>query len=469
MFPTLATWTCALALTLATGAPQEGAAENAPAQEQQGLGLDLSETPAQSPQNGSLGLDLSSDAAPVVEGPRVVAVPPVRAGRVDTRGYHRLMVALAPKLGARLVPENVVLRAIRELKLSPAALQTPEGMARLAEQVEAQRAVTFEVSRRDLNVRVYAPPEPEVTASFQSEKAAGLTAKDAEKVAAELMESASDALTPPPPAPTPEPAAPVVASTEPETPIVDQDLLDESSRASRRSSTPSGPARAPRVLLGLGAGADMRSFGMTGPATELVAPVEMRTLPQVAVSLSLFPLQFLDPDAKASWSDGVLEGRFRRSLAGVTFQQQDGTQGSCGLDDDELLLRAAWRYRLGGNLPSLGAGLGFSAERSQFDCPVPIVSTRYRALEASVRARQLLWNERIAIDALVGPRILLTGPTADKTGTALMGELGVLLRLTPLFYTRVNARLVSTRLGQADRLDIDDTRTTLGLEMGVSL
>jgi hypothetical protein len=208
---------------------------------------------------------------------------------------------------------------------------------------------------------------------------------------------------------------------------------------------------------------------MTGPATELVAPVETRALPQLAVAVSLFPLQFLDPGASASWSDGVLEGRFRRSLATVRFQREDGTEGSCGLDDDELLLRAAWRYRFGGRLPSVGVGLGFSAERSEFDCPVPILSTRYRALEASVRARQLLWGDRVAIDALVGPRILFAGPTADRPGTALMGELGVMLRLTPLFFTRVNARLVSTRLGQADQLDVDDMRTTLGLEMGVSL
>lgn len=464
MLPTLATWTCALALTLATGSPQEGNTESAPPQEQPGLGLDLSETPAQEP---TLGLDLSSEA-PIPEGPRVLVVPPVRGPRIDARGYHRLMVALVPRLGARLVPEDETARAIRELRLSPAALRTPEGLARLAERVGAERAVTFEVSRRDLNVRVYAPPEPEVTASFQAERAAALTAKDAETVAAELMERASDALTPPPP-PAPEPEAPVVASVEPETPIVDQDLIEERAASDRRPSAPSGPARAPRVLLGVGAGADLRSFGMTGPATELVAPVETRTLPQVAVSLSLFPLQLLDPSASASWSDAVLEGRFRRSLASVSYQQQDGTAGSCGLDDDELLLRGAWRYRLGGRLPSIGVGLGFSAERSQFDCPVPIVSTRYRALEASVRARQLLWGERLAIDALVGPRILFSGPTADSTGTAFMGELGVMLRLTPLFFTRANARLVSTRLGQADRLDIDDMRTTLGLEMGVSL
>lgn len=465
MLPTLATWTCALALTLAGGSPQEGTAEDPSSQTQPGLGLDLSETPAQDP---SLGLDLSADAAPVAEGPRILVIPPVRGGRIDARGYQRLMVALVPRLGARLVPAEETARAIRELKLSPAALQTPEGVARLAERVEAQRAVTFEVSRRDLNVRVYAPPEPEITASFQAERAAALSAKDAEKVAATLMERASDALTPAP-TPAPEPEAPVVATGEPETPIVDQDLLEESAAIRKSATAPSGPARAPRVLLGVGGGADLRNFGMTGPATESVAPVETRTLPQVAVGLTLFPLQFLDPDAKASWSDAALEARFRRSLAGVRFQREDGTEGSCGLDDDELLLRGAWRYRLGGRLPSIGVGLGFSAERSEFDCPVPIVSTRYRALEASVRARQLLWGERLAIDALVGPRLLLTGPTADRTGTALMGELGVMLRLTPLFFTRVNARLVSTRLGQADRLDIDDMRTTLGLEMGVSL
>jgi len=466
----LATWTCALALTLAAGSPQEGTAEDASPQQQPGLGLDLSETPAPTPQDSSLGLDLSTDVAPVAEGPRVLVVPPVRGQRLDSRGYHRLMVALAPHLGARLVPEAETARAIRELRLSPAALKTPTGMARLAARVEAQRAVVFEVTRRDLNVRVYAPPETQVTTSFQAEKAAALTVKDATRVAAELMERASEELMPPPPpAPTPEPEAPVVAEVESETPIVDQDLLEESAAVSRRASAPSGPARAPRVLLGVGGGADLRSFGMTGPATELVAPVETRTLPQVSVALTLFPLHFLDPDAKASWSDGVLEGRFRRSLAGVRFQQEDGTEGSCGLDDDELLLRAAWRYRLGGRLPSVGVGLGFSAERSEFDCPVPVVSTRYRALEASVRARQLLWGDRLAIDALVGPRLLFSGPTADRTGTALMGELGVMLRLTPLFFTRFNARLVSTRLGQADRLDIDDMRTTLGLELGVSL
>jgi hypothetical protein len=223
------------------------------------------------------------------------------------------------------------------------------------------------------------------------------------------------------------------------------------------------------ILLGIGGGADLRTFGMTGPALELVAPVEMRPLPQVAVSLALFPLHLLDPGANAVWSDAVVEGRFRRSLAGVRFQQEDGTEGSCGLDDDGLLVRAAWRYRLGGRAPSVGLGAGWSTERSEFDCPVQLVSTRYQVLEAHLRARHLLWNDRLAIDALVGPRILLAGPTVDRPGTSLMGELAITAQLTPLFFTRFHARLASTRLGLTDRLDIDDLRTTFGLDMGVSL
>ncbi|XXF76183.1 hypothetical protein P2318_24405 [Myxococcaceae bacterium GXIMD 01537] len=465
----MATWTCALALLLAPCMSFARAAAEAAPQEQSGMGLDLSAPSSQEEQpSPSLGLDLSSDAPPAPAGPRILVVPPVRGTRLDLKAHQRVLTALAARYGARLVPADATARAVRDLRLTAATALEPEAIVRLAERVGAERAISLEVSRRDLLVRVYAPPDPSVIVGFQADGAGALNAKESQQLATELGDRAASALDPPPPpAPAPEPA-PVVA--EAETPIVDQDLLDEN-RAARRAaaSGPAVPLGTPRVWVALGGGADLRTFGVTGPATEILAPVETRPVPQLAVALEVFPLQFLDPSASAVWSDAVVEGRFRRSLTKVTYEKEGGGQDSCGLDDDALLVRAAWRYRFGGRAPSVGVGVGWASERSEFDCPVPVVSMRYRALEASVRARQLLWNDRVVLDALVGPRIVLSGPTADQSGTALMGELGASFRLNRYFFTRLHARLVSTRLGQTDRVEIDDSRTTLGLELGVTL
>jgi len=407
-------------------------------------------------------------------GPAIVAVPPrLPNGQIDGALHDLLVQALTEQYGDRVVSAQATKKAIAKAWLKPAELWDGKGIEKLAKAVEAERAVAFFLQKGRLLVRVWEDPKLPPSKNLTLRIKGRIEAKEAKTLVARIRSEAGTLLTPPLRSPPPEVAkAPAPPATDPAGATADpvseetnpaSDVELEVQREAERDSKAEAAGR-PILLAAVGAGTGFRSLETGGSGAESLAPIESGSLPAVSVFLSFAPLELAPKIASAPWADVVLEGHFRRGLVQGRTQGAEGDP--CAVDDDELLLRAGWRYRLGPGLPSVGLGAGWGLERTRFCGTLPVVSTDYRALGIQLRAQQLLLEDRLGIELLGGPRFVLAGAEVEP-GSAFDAELWVSYRFAP-FFGRAGGRVSRTQM-TGPSVEITDLRTQLALELGASL
>ncbi len=424
------------------------------------LGLDLSND------KPSLGLDLSEDD--YTQGPPVVAVPPLRGdGRPDLETYRPLWAALKEKLGHRLVDDDATLKAIEAQKLRGPALASLDGRTRLLKALGAERLIVFTAvpKAKKIDGQVYAKAD-----ATPVEQALPWTRKldvaRARPLVAGLLKAARNVLVPPP---APPPAPVVEAPADPVVQAGVGDVGDEANRESGvRKRAPSEPLKPAFAVVAVGAGASLRSFS-TRTVVPL-APTSPDAMAGLGVAAALYPLRLVS-SLRESWlSDLSLEGHYRRNLAQALVQGGARDGATCSVDDDEIVLRAGWRYALGANLPRVGLGFGWASERTLFDCDGPALSTRHLSTELHLRVAQPILGETLGVEVSGGPRFLLSKRAANHMSRAWSVEGWLTARPAEYFFLRAGGRFTSTEFTTApEGIALRDQRTFVGLELGAAM
>ncbi|MBI5548795.1 MAG: hypothetical protein HY901_33350 [Deltaproteobacteria bacterium] len=406
-----------------------------------------------------------------LSGPPIVVTPPRQAdGQIDRPDYDQLIAALKRTFGERIVDPKATVQAIEAKKLKAATLRQQEGISWLARQLKAERAIVFTAAPPKIEVRVYQTVASPASLELSLPVPKRLDAKRARAIADEIAARAGHFLTPPPTtmagldltAPAAEPSGTPGPAHRETVGDVEQERQREVAREERE--------RRPFVTVAVGGGASLRTLDVAGAASAEIAPLKMGAMPAAGVYLAFFPLQLASSVASRPWAEVVIDGQYRRTLVQAAAQGGTWDGQTCKVDDDELLLGAGWRYRLGdGYLPRLGLGARWASERAHFACGLPVLSTRYGAFDAQARIVQPLIPDLLELDLAAGPRFLLSGELAEPDGFSFSAEAWLVAHVGTVAYGRLGARYSQTRAGRAARVDVADQRTFLALEIGASL
>lgn len=436
-----------------------------------------------------LGLDLSPESA-VKE---VVLIPPIYkvasteggsfAGfqsakvteKLDLASHKRLVTALEKALGTKqVISPEATTAAIAKENLKLANLRTAAGMAQLAKATNAAWVIFYDVNKGVLAASIYTllGETTGKTASISGMVVGSLTVAQADDLQKQLSKHLV-ALSQPKPeevaAKPVEPPLPPPPAEEPEiTGEVDSEIARE--RAARRSVLESADLSRPRIVVALGAGAVMRNQSITGSAASSLAELKNSTAIGATVYAAVSPLHFFRAFDDKPYRDLFFDLNYRRAFIKATGTS-GGLEGqTCGVVDDELQARANFRWRLGGMLPAIGLGAGWAQERAAFTgCSLPVVSAIYRGVDVQLRIKQPLFRDIVTLDLAVGPRILVAGPLAPKTGLSWAGEAWVEARPIGLLYLRGGARFFRAVLSDDVGVATADLRAFVALEAGVQL
>jgi hypothetical protein len=428
-----------------------------------------------------LELDLSPSAA--VKG--VLALPPVATvvigkkgsfvgvdqrktvERFDAAAHGKLVTALNKRLSDRVLPADVAQSILTKEGVNAAAVDTPAALARVMKAANVEWAIRFTISRSNLLTAqvIDAEGKPAGESAVLNNVSPGLTDAQADSIASFIeprLVSIAKAR-----AAAAAAAKPVVEAPPPPPP--DEELVD--AELERLASQPKQTAWAPdrnrvRALVALGPGAALRGFETSGDGAAGLAELENGAVVGLGVAAQLFPLELFDATGGRAWSQLSIEVNYRRA-----FVRAEGVAGSvagttCSMTDDDLQLRAGWRYRFGdGYLPTIGLAGGWSQEQTKFDCSLPLVSTTWRGVDAQLRIRQPLYRDLVTLELIGGPRILLPGPLAESPGFSLSGEAWVEVKPLSVLFARAGGRFSRLQASNAT-LSATDSRAFLALELG---
>ena len=433
------------------------------------------------PAEPSLGLDLSDSAT--LKG--VLVLPPVTtvvvgkkgafAGldtrktveRFDAPAHEKLVRSFDPELTGKVLPADVADELIKKLKVGPGEIDTEAELAKLADAAHVEWVLGFTLSKTNLlTARIYDPKgklqgEPIVIADVKP----GLTDAQARSCASQVVprllalekERAAKAAKDKPvvQAPPPETLPP------PEDDIVDTEL--QKLEQKRDTGWHPDPDRV-RFLVAVGPGAALRDFRTARETANGLATLNNGTVPGIAVTAQLFPLEFFDASGGKAWSQLSLEANYRRSFVSAT----SSTGEACSMTDDDLQLRAGWRYRFGSGdsmLPTIGIAGGWSQEQTQFACNLPLVSTQWRGVDAQLRLRQPLFKSIVTLELIGGPRVILPGEFAKSPGFSVSAEAWLEVKPVSVLFARAGGRFSRLQAANPDLIAVD-TRTFLAVELG---
>ncbi len=458
---------------------------SAPLARAQGLGLDLTGGPKGSPPPAvadrpgplTLGLDLSgkdaSDGSSLSVGPPVAATPSFLAdGSPDVPGFRLLFAALRERLGERLVAEEKTLKAI--------AFAPPEarGDAKgIAAALGAELAIAFDVSRGKLWARLYGPAAQGPAAEASIPWPHKLDAARARTLVGRLLVAGKGTLTsaprakavaaevpPPVPPPLQDPSLPPLDEAAPPAPApmeagidgVDQELARERPL----------PRVAPVALLLVGPGTVSRSLRASpGPV-----PQTDGMMFGLGVDARFFPVRLNPRGARGPFSDLSLEGHYRRTLAHAVVKGGADDGVTCGIDDDEVLVRLAYRYPIPGRfLPRVGLSTAFSSERVLEHCRAPALATRSRTVELHLTALEPILGESLQVEVSGGPRFVVSPHAADVPARSFSLEIWLTSHPRWWLYARAGGRYTSTREETVEGVSVDEQRVFAGVELGASL
>lgn len=433
-----------------------------------------------------LGLDLSAEGS-VKE---VVLIPPVYrvasseggafsgfqsakvTEKLDTASHRKLVAALEKILGAKKVATTeATSAAIAKERLGPAQLRTSQGMAQLAKATGSAWVVYYDLKGGVLSSAIYNQfGEPAgKAAQVSGVQVASLQPAQAEElqkqIAAHLvaLTKAKPEVAKAEPVPAPPPPAEEEVSGE-----VESEIARE--REARKSIVETVDASRTRVVLAVGGGAAWRSQTVTGDAAPSLAELKNDTAPGIALYAQVSPLHFLERFKDAPYSDVFIDVNWRRAFVRARASGGGLDGQSCSVVDDELQLRANFRYRLGGMLPSIGLGAGWAQERAAFTgCSLPVVSAIYRGVDLQLRIKQPVFKDVVSLDVAFGPRVLVGGPLAPKTGLSLAGEAWVEAKPWSLLFLRGGARFFRAVMSDDVGVATQDVRVFFALEAGAHL
>lgn len=259
---------------------------------------------------------------------------------------------------------------------------------------------------------------------------------------------------PAPPPPPPEAAQEPGPAPAPE--YVDETFAPE----------PLRPRVEPVIVAVVGPGAVFRNLSAGSSAAQV--PRTDGAMSGLGVDLAFFPARLSSRAAGRALSDLSLEAHYRRTFASAQLQGEAG-EGSCAVDDDEILARAAYRYPLPGErLPRVGLSAGFTSERVLMRCSAPALSTRVRTLELHLTALEPILGERLQLQAAGGPRLVLSphGDQAPARSYAL--ELWITSHPLPWLFARGGIRFTATREQTEDGVGLAERRAFAGVEVGAA-
>ncbi|MBK7859142.1 MAG: hypothetical protein IPJ65_11085 [Archangiaceae bacterium] len=428
-----------------------------------------------------LGIDLSAESRvkPVVLVPPLYRVTESSgfAGvaakvleKLDVTSHRRLVSALEKQLGkGKVVTTEATLAAINKEGLKIPALRTAQGMAQLAKATDSAWVVFYDLNKGTLAGAVYTfvGETTGKAASVSGVQVASLSAASADelqkKISAHLV-ALTQAKQEEVAAPLP---APPVAEEE-VTGEVDSEIARE--HVEKKSIIETIDLTRPRVVVAVGAGAAVRNQLVGGDQAASLAEQRNNSTATLAVYASVHPLHFFERFRDKAYSDLFVDANWRRA-----FVRARATGGSiegqtCGVVDDELQLRGNFRWRLGGMLPSIGVGVGWAQERAAYTgCDLPVVSAIYRGIDLQLRVKQPLFRDLVAFDLAFGPRVLISGPLAPKTGFSLAGEGWIEAKPVSLLFVRGGVRFFRAVMSDDVGIVTADVRAFFGLEAGVHL
>ncbi|MBL8957247.1 MAG: hypothetical protein JNK82_41120 [Myxococcaceae bacterium] len=442
-----------------------------------------------------LGLDLSAEST-VKE---VVLIPPIYrvttkeggafAGvdtnkvteKLDSVAHKRLVAALEKILGPKkVITSDVTAAAITKEGLKPAQLRTSQGMAQLAKATSAAWVVYYDLKGGTLASAIYTMFGEATGKSAQASgvQAGSLTPAAAEalqkQIAAHLValtKAKPETQAKVEPVPAPPPPAEEEVSGE-----IDSEIARE--RAARRTIVETVEPTKPRVVLAVGAGATWRNQTVGGDAAPSLAELKNDSAPGIALYAQVNPLHFIERFRDVPYSDLFVDVNWRYAFIRARASGGGVDGQSCSVVDDEIQLRGNFRWALGGGrapeeysmLPSIGVGAGWAQERAVFTgCNLPVVSAVYRGVDLQLRVKQPVFRDRVALDLAFGPRVLVGGPLAPKTGLSLAGEAWLEAKPVSLLFLRGGARFFRAVMTDDVAVATQDVRLFFALEVGVHL
>jgi hypothetical protein len=387
--------------------------------------------------------------------------------RFELVGHKKLVSAIDARLGGKVLPADIAVGVLAKENLTAASLDAPGALQKLAETANVEWVVRFTLSKSVLRAQVVDRTGKAAGTSQSLNEVTTLTDAQATSLAATvvselealerariaaLIEAArrAEAEKPPPPE---------------ELVDTDLELMKKKTSADASASWSPSPSRV-RAWAAVGPGAVLRDLSLQGDATSQLAELENGAVVGLGVAAQVMPLELFDATAGRAWSQLSIEVHYRRA-----FVQARGVAGGlenapCTMTDDDLQLRAGWRYRLGdGYLPTIGIAGGWSQEQTRFECSLPLVSTTWRGVDAQLRIRQPLFRDVVTLELVGGPRFVLPGPLAATPGFSLSAEAWLEVKPISVLFGRAGARM--SRLQAANpTLQATDTRAFFALELG---
>lgn len=389
------------------------------------------------------------------------------AERFDLAAHQRLVTAFNAKLGGRVLSADVAQGLLSKAGVTTRNIDKPEALAKLATAARVEWIVTFTITRSNALIAqiLDAQGKPVGDASSLASVSPGLKDAQAEAIAAlvapkldtfekgrvellnDLARQAAAAKPPPPEE------------------FVDTELTQLKKKRNATGGTDDegwkpDPNRT-RVWVAVGPGAALRDLQLTGDETAQLSELENGGVVGLGIAAQLFPLEFFDATGGKRWSQLSLEVHYRRA-----FVQARTADTTCSMTDDDLQLRAGWRYRLGeGYLPTIGIAGGWSQEQTRFECSLPLVSTTWRGVDAQLRIRQPLFRDIVTLELVGGPRFILPGPLAAQPGFSFSGEAWLEVKPVSVLFARAGGRASYLQASNAS-LAATDTRAFFALELG---
>lgn len=417
-----------------------------------------------------------AQAAAPGEGPLIAIAPVVGIDRQAALISHNFLVeAFKKKFPGRVIDAELVVAAQKKAHVFPQALLTPEGVARLAQPLGAERALIVAATQRGVVVMVHAVigakptaaiPVPGVVANkisaadarriadLVARKAGRLLSAAGAEVDVALGEVAIDV------AAASAPAEETVAIMEsPTADILEEEQREQALAEARLDRRPRVPALAVAAGLGLGT----RGVGISGSSSRQVVPVETGLLPSLSLYASACPLRLVPGLNHSPLADLVLDLHFRRGLYEAQYQG-----ATIKVDDDDLVGRVSYRLPLWQHplAPALGLGVGGGWERMEIGCCIATPSTRYVFAEAHGRIVQPLWPPLLSAEGLLAARSLTSPSTDVVLRPAWQGELWLVARMAPAFFARLGGRTAAFGSWSGADFALSDQRTSFELEVG---
>ena len=430
-----------------------------PALAQTELGLDLTPGSAVKPvvlipplfkQTSSEGAFAGFSAAKVTE-------------KLDLVTHRRLVLALEKALGGgKVISTEATTAALASQNIKLPALRTTQGMAQLAKATGAAWVIFYSLEKGTLTGAIYTllGETTGKTSLISNVAIASVTPAQAEAIQTPLAKSLVELSKPKP--------EEVVVAPPPEEDVsgeVENEIARE--HEANKSVIESVDNTRPRITVAVGAGVALRNQLIGGAYAPDLAAIQNNAALSVAFSLQVNPLDFFGRFRDKPYDDLFVDFTYRRAFVharGVS----GGVEGqACSVVDDDLQVRGNFRWKLGGMLPSIGVGAGWAQERSAYTaCELPVVSAIYRGVDLQLRVRQPLFRDLVALDIAWGPRVLVKGPTALKTGFSWAGEAWIEAKPYSVLFIRGGGRMFRAVVSDNIGVVTADARAFFGLEAG---